>query len=91
MQIGYNIHELKQVFNLNQSDSLIHSITPKAIGLPPQKKGGNKNRSVNLKEFIPVYFKELGWDEKTGQPTELISNKIFSIYEGSHFQNRQNK
>jgi aldehyde:ferredoxin oxidoreductase len=83
MQIGYNIHELKQVFNLNQSDSLIHSITPRAIGLPPQKKGANQSREVNLKEFIPAYFQELGWNQKTGQPTEQISNRIISIYAAS--------
>ncbi len=83
MQIGYNIHELKQVFNQKQSESLIHLITPRAIGLPPQKKGANQNRSVNLKEFVPAYFKELGWDEKTGQPTDQISNQILSLYDRS--------
>lgn len=79
MEIGYNIQELKQLFNTKHSISLVHIISPRAIGIPKQFKGANKNRSVALEKMVPAYFKELGWDEETGFPKPLKSEKIIDL------------
>ena len=41
----------------------------RTIGLPPQKKGANKGRSVNINKMVADYWSQFGWDVQTGKPT----------------------
>lgn len=70
MEIGERIQTLKQAFNVK------HGVDPKkympnerTIGLPPQKKGANKGRSVDIDKMIKDYWNQFGWDVQTGKPT----------------------
>ena len=71
MEIGKNIQTLKQAFNLK------HGITPKrtmitkrALGYPAQTQGVNKNRSLDIDKMAQDYWRQFGWDEDTGKPSE---------------------
>jgi aldehyde:ferredoxin oxidoreductase len=70
MEIGERIQTLKQAFNVK------HGVDPKkympnqrTIGMPPQKKGANKGRSVDIDKMIKDYWNQFGWDVQTGKPT----------------------
>lgn len=70
MEIGERIQTLKQAFNVK------HGVDPKrympnerTIGLPPQKKGANKGRSVDIDKMVAGYWSQFGWDVQTGKPT----------------------
>jgi len=70
MEIGERIQTLKQSFNVK------HGIEPKdnrlsqrAFGRPPLKEGANEGRTVDIDKMMSDYWKQFGWDEKTGKPT----------------------
>jgi aldehyde:ferredoxin oxidoreductase len=68
MQIGERIAALKQRFNAREGIPLRHTISRRALGLPPQEKGANKGRSVDLDALVREYWKAMGWDAETGMP-----------------------
>jgi aldehyde:ferredoxin oxidoreductase len=71
MDIGERIQTLKQLFNIRQGvkpKSFVAS--SRALGAPPQKEGANKGRSVNMEKMASDYWRQLGWDEATGTPTQ---------------------
>jgi aldehyde:ferredoxin oxidoreductase len=72
MDIGGRIQSLRQAFNVK------HGIKPskveiskRALGIPPQKEGANKGRSVDIDRLVSDYWGELGWDRATGVPKEI--------------------
>ena len=69
MEIGRRILTLKQAFNLRQGVPLLHTLPNRALGLPPQKRGANRGRGVDLILLVRAYWRTLGWDEDTGRPT----------------------
>jgi aldehyde:ferredoxin oxidoreductase len=69
MEIGRRILTIKQAFNMRQGVPLLHNIPKRALGLPPQKRGANRGRSLDLLPVVHAYWRSLGWDEKTGEPT----------------------
>ena len=83
LNIGYNIQELKQVFNTKHSETLIHDISPRLLGHPKQNNGANKGRQIDLEHIIPKYFSEFGWNKESGQPTTIMTKEILSIYDQS--------
>jgi aldehyde:ferredoxin oxidoreductase len=71
MEVGWRIQTLRQLFNLKQGvDPRAVSITPRAVGDPPMKEGGNRGRTVPIRELTRLYWQEMGWDPSTGVPTE---------------------
>ncbi|MDD9303435.1 MAG: aldehyde ferredoxin oxidoreductase family protein [Desulfobacter sp.] len=80
MEKGGNIQVIKQAFNVK------HGIEPKAnrapdriLGLPPQVKGANKGRTVDVETMMADYWELFGWDRETGKPGKEIVDKILSI------------
>ncbi len=69
MKIGWRILTIKQAFNMKQGVPLLHSIPKRALGLPPQKRGANRGRSVDLLPIVRAYWQALGWEDHTGEPT----------------------
>lgn len=69
MEIGLNIHLVRQAFNAREGISLKAPINERATGRPPAKSGANRGRSVLLEELVPLYWKEMGLDEINGHPT----------------------
>jgi aldehyde:ferredoxin oxidoreductase len=76
MQIGARIQTLKQMFNLRQGASLRHSIPRRALGLPPQSRGANHGRTVQLDALVETYWSLSGWDPHTGIPTEACLQEL---------------
>ncbi len=75
MEIGANIQTLKQSFNIK------HGIKPKdniisdrALGKPHQSEGANKGRSIDIEEMMGNYWELFGWDNKTGEPKQDVTN-----------------
>lgn len=69
MEIGKRIQTAKQRFNL------CHGVAPRsvtvparALGQPPQKRGANRNRTVDLETLRKEYWRAFGWDPETGAP-----------------------
>ncbi len=80
MEIGTNIQTLKQAFNIR------HGIRPRdnrvpnrLLGLPPQTKGANKGRSVDIDFLMKAYWEAFGWDPETGIPSQKQIDKLASI------------
>jgi hypothetical protein len=41
----------------------VAEINPRAIGLPAQVEGANKNRTVDLTSLVREYNREMGWPD----------------------------
>jgi aldehyde:ferredoxin oxidoreductase len=80
MEIGTNIQTLKQAFNVRQGllpkDS---RVSDRLLGLPPQTRGANKGRSVDIDTMMKDYWTLFGWDPETGIPSQEIVDKVASI------------
>lgn len=71
MKVGGRIQTLRQLFNLKQGvDPRAIGITSRAVGDPPLTEGGNRGRRVPIRELTSLYWEQMGWDHKTGIPTE---------------------
>lgn len=64
MQMGQEILDLRQAFNLRHGAPARHPVNPRALGQPPQTEGANAGRSVPLDELVRLYWQEMGWDEQ---------------------------
>ncbi len=70
MTIGERIQTLKQAFNIRHGiEPRDNFISDRALGMPPQREGANKGRSVDLEKIAPRYWRQFGWDTTTGKPT----------------------
>jgi aldehyde:ferredoxin oxidoreductase len=71
MDIGGRIQTLRQAFNVKHGiEPSKVAISRRALGIPPQKEGANKGRSVDLDPVVSDYWEEFGWDPGTGVPKE---------------------
>jgi aldehyde:ferredoxin oxidoreductase len=80
METGSRIQTLKQAFNIK------HGIVPKEfaikgrpLGKPPQTKGANKGRTVDIDTLMADYWEAFGWDRETGIPSERQLETITAI------------
>lgn len=70
MEAGSRIQTLKQAFNVRQGiRPKSFAIQGRPVGEPPQDKGANKGRSVDLDRLMADYWDALGWDRETGIPS----------------------
>ena len=77
MLIGSRIQARRQMFNVRQGIGPSEiTISPRALGDPPQQQGANRARRVNLRKMRRLYWKELGWDPETGIPTDLTLGRL---------------
>lgn len=77
MTVGERIQTLKQSFNIK------HGIRPKdfkisdrALGIPPQDRGANKGRTVDIEKMMQDYWEVFGWDRETGDPLEETVERL---------------
>jgi aldehyde:ferredoxin oxidoreductase len=69
MAIGARIQTLKQAFNVRHGiDPRSIRIGDRAAGTPPQSEGANRGRSVDLDRMMGDYWRQFGWDPRTGKP-----------------------
>jgi aldehyde:ferredoxin oxidoreductase len=69
MHIGARIQALKQLFNARQGIPARHTINARALGIPPQARGANRNRTLDMDEMVRAYWLASGWDPETGLPS----------------------
>ncbi|HQB29383.1 MAG TPA: aldehyde ferredoxin oxidoreductase C-terminal domain-containing protein, partial [Syntrophales bacterium] len=76
LEIGERIQTLKQAFNVKHGiEPAALRLSPRALGLPPQPKGANKGRTVDIEKLTRQYWMEFGWDPETGKPTGECMSK----------------
>ena len=63
MEIGAEIQRMRREFNLRQGAPGVAEINSRAIGLPAQVEGANKNRTVDLASLVREYHREMGWTD----------------------------
>jgi aldehyde:ferredoxin oxidoreductase len=44
-------------------------LSDRALGRPPQARGANKGRTVNIEKMMSDYWGLFDWDPETGIPT----------------------
>lgn len=80
LEIGARVQLLKQAFNIRHGirpkDNRIHD---RLLGIPPQEKGANKGRSVDIETLMKDYWVLYGWDENTGVPDAGQVKDVASI------------
>jgi aldehyde:ferredoxin oxidoreductase len=77
MEIGERIQTLKQAFNIRHGvDPRSFKPSDRVMGKPPQSKGANRGRSVDIEKMISDYYSQFGWDPETGKPTEESKAKL---------------
>jgi len=80
MEIGGNIQVLKQAFNIKHGLEPKNSRVPdRLLGMPPQTKGANKGRTVDVDTMMQDYWELFGWDRETGKPHQETINRVASI------------
>jgi len=80
MQIGANIQVLKQAFNIRHGlEPKNNRVPDRLLGVPPQTRGANKGRTVDVDTMMQDYWELFGWDRETGHPTEETLNRVASI------------
>ena len=77
MEIGERIQTLKQAFNIkhgiNPGD---YKLSNRAFGDPPLEEGANEGRTVNIEKMMSDYWKQFGWDARTGKPASESMTKL---------------
>ncbi|MCG8633521.1 MAG: aldehyde ferredoxin oxidoreductase family protein [Desulfobacterales bacterium] len=80
MERGANIQVLKQAFNIKHGLEPKNSRVPdRLLGTPPQTRGANKGRTVDVETMMQDYWELFGWDRNTGKPSEESINRVASI------------
>jgi aldehyde:ferredoxin oxidoreductase len=69
MAIGAAIQDLKQRFNVKHGiDPRSFRAVDRVVGRPPQNRGANKGRTMDIEKMRSDYWRQCGWDCKTGKP-----------------------
>ena len=77
MEIGERIQTLKQSFNIKQGiEPKDNRLSERASGIPPLEEGANEGRTVDIDRMMSDYWKQFGWDEKTGKPTAEAMSRL---------------
>jgi len=69
MEIGGRIQAVRQLFNLRQGiDPRLVTVPDRTLGHPPQKRGANRNREIDIETLKRNYWEAFGWNPETGVP-----------------------
>lgn len=69
LEAGQRIQTLRQMFNIREDiDPWTLKVNARLTGNPPMESGPNKGVTFNLDALMSAYWREIGWDEKTGIP-----------------------
>jgi len=70
LRVAMRVLTLKQAFNVREGIKPADTtISPRAVGEPPQQAGPNKGITIGHKELGHNFFTFMGWDDITGKPT----------------------
>jgi len=69
LAIGASIQNKKQDFNRRQGvDVRSCQVPDRVAGRPPQRRGANRGRTMDIEKMCGDYREQFGWDRQTGQP-----------------------
>ncbi len=69
LETGKRIQTLRQAFNIKHGvDPSANVMSDRALGRPPLKEGANAGRTIEIEKMIKGYWRQFGWDERTGRP-----------------------
>jgi len=77
MEIGERIQTIKQAFNVKHGiEPMNNKLHDRAVGRPPQTRGANKGRTVNIEKMMSDYWKQFGWDPSTVVSTPQTMSRL---------------
>ncbi|HAF63170.1 MAG TPA: aldehyde ferredoxin oxidoreductase, partial [Anaerolineaceae bacterium] len=77
MEVGKRIQTLRQMFNIKHAvDPWQFQMNKRIAGHPPLQEGPLKGKSLPIEDMMRLHWKQFGWDEKTGIPTNLTISQL---------------
>ncbi len=69
LAVGAVIQNLKQDFNRRQGvDVRSFQVPDRVVGRPPQRRGANRGRTMDIEKMCDDYREQFGWDRQMGPP-----------------------
>jgi len=69
METGRRIQTLRQAFNIKHGvNPAANVMSDRALGRPPLTAGANAGRTIEIEKMMQGYWRQFGWDAKTGRP-----------------------
>lgn len=76
LAVGADIQDLKQKFNCKHGiDPKSFRVPDRVVGRPPQRRGANRGRTMDIEKMCHDYWEQFGWEGETGIPTGTINGK----------------
>ena len=77
LEIGERVQTLKRAFNIRHGiDPRTFRLNARVIGKPSQAEGANRGRTMDMEKMISDYYRQFGWEPRTGRPTEESMAKL---------------
>lgn len=77
MECGRRIQTTRQLFNVKHGIDIASIKLPERMeGNPPLTEGPLKGLKLSNKEMVALHYEGLGWDNKTGEPTEKTLKEL---------------
>ena len=71
LKTGARIQTLRKCFNVREGITAVDQKLPSRLaGDPPKDEGPLKGVSIDIESLSQEYHKAMGWDAKTGTPTD---------------------
>lgn len=76
LAVGAAVQDLKQKFNCKHGiDPKSFRVPDRVIGRPPQRRGANRGRTMDIEKMCRDYWEHFGWEGETGIPTGTSNGK----------------
>ncbi|MBP8980706.1 MAG: aldehyde ferredoxin oxidoreductase family protein [Syntrophobacterales bacterium] len=76
LAVGAAVQDLKQKFNCKHGiDPKSFRVPDRVLGRPPQKRGANRGRTMDIEKMCRDYWEHFGWEGETGIPTGTINGQ----------------
>jgi aldehyde:ferredoxin oxidoreductase len=69
---GHRIVTMRQAFNVREGLETPWKFPDRMMGIPPKTEGPRAGITLNADDLFNEYYQELGWDIKTGKPSEKV-------------------
>ena len=69
---GHRIVTMRQAFNAREGINTPWKFPDRMMGIPPKTEGPRAGITLNADEHFNEYYEALGWDIKTGKPSQEV-------------------
>ena len=70
VETGERIDTMRQAFNVREGVKTPWKFPDRMLGIPPKTVGPRKGITIKKEELTGEFYKELGWDARTGKPSK---------------------